>query len=190
MRVRRALRDVAVCGLDLSLRGAAIAVIPVGWDMKLSSVLTLRCGESLPRTATELDQVQRMWDVGRAISDFAWQHDAIRHSFVEAYAFSRRSDHAHRLAELGGITKLMWFTSLFSHGFEGRCVPTSIVASQARKTVLGKLPKKDVKDHVVARLREWGAPQGWTEDECDAFVIANEGRFRVGLAGLGVPAER
>lgn len=198
MRVRRAFSDFAVVGLDLSLRGAAAAVIPAGWDMKLTSVRTVRCGADLGKDATEVQQVSRMARIAAEVYMFAEENDAHLHPYVEAYAFAARSAHAHRLAELGGVVRFTWWDRTLIrhpkgdpvHVVSNAIVPQPIVAITARKTILGKVPRSDVKDHVMARLKEWGMPPKWSDDEADAFVIANEGRFRCGLTGLGVPAER
>ena len=86
------------------------------------------------------------------------------------------------------MVRYFWLWASLRLGGE-MAVPEPIPAASARKTIMGKLPRRDVKKAVMARLDEWKVPK-WTEDERDAFVIANEGRFRCGLVGLGVPARR
>jgi hypothetical protein len=49
----------------------------------------------------------------------------------------------------------------------------TVAANTARKLVLGKVPKKDVKAHVRETLLSMGMPRVWTDDEMDAFVAAN-----------------
>lgn len=191
MRVRRAFRDFTVLGLDLSLRGAGAAVIPKGWDFKFSSVKVMHTGGELTKAATEVQQVERMDRIAHELWMFAEENAAEQVVFFENYAYGAGNQSNHMLlAELVGTVRHKWLE--FTAHNPPRSVPKPIPQATARKTVLGKLPrgKGTIKPAVRARLLEWGMPDRWTDDEMDAFVVANEGRFRVGLTGLGVPAEK
>ncbi len=59
-------------------------------------------------------------------------------------------------------------------------------SASARKLLLGKLPRKDVKVFTQAKVYAMGAPMWWTGDMIDSFTIANYGRSQVGLPALSV----
>lgn len=99
------------------------------------------------------------------IVSFAEKHHATS-AVVEQYAFTSRHSHAHSLGELGGVVKVL---------LTARCgIPVEAVPpASARKLILGRLPRKDVKVATAAALTRMGMPGDWTADEADAFVCAN-----------------
>jgi len=162
----RKLRTEVVVGLDLSLRAAAVCAIPIGWGQDLTKVVTAVFGASLTQDATTRDRLERLIQIAHDIELFCIHHKAT-HVATEAYAFAARSSSAHALAELGGVVK----TRLLDHL---DIVTESIVASQARKTLLQKLPRKKVKEYTLRNVRRLGGvTKTWTDDEIDAMVIAN-----------------
>jgi hypothetical protein len=106
--------------------------------------------------------------------------------FVENYGFSQNSKAGSRIMESGGIVKFVFFKE---HGWPMR----PVAQNTARKLLLGKCPQKDVKVAVQnALFSQCKAPRTWTEDQGDAFVIANYGLSEVGgtCLTLATPAKR
>lgn len=178
MKVRRARRASTggVIGLDLSLTGSAACFIPWGWEGDTRQLQTGKWGYPLTKDATPEDHVDRMIHIAEEVVDWCLlrQHSLVA---VENYAFSQASTSATTLRELGGIVKREFRKRL------GR-VPSPVVASSARKTLLMKLPKANQKKFVEENVRRLkGEALYWTGDEVDAFVVCNHAMM---LAG-GVP---
>lgn len=162
-----------IIGLDLSLRGAAAAVLPLDWDRdhKLDSIRVMTTGYPLAKDASYEQRTKRIRDVARDVLDFCSLH--LRSSgaavFIEDFAFAQSGAHAREVAELTGVVK---WRLLAEHDV----VAIPVTASKARKVLLQKLPRKDVKRFVFANVRRLGdSVLTWTEDQVDAFVIANAG---------------
>lgn len=179
-----------VVGLDLSLRQAAAVVIPPDWDLEWHSLKTLVWGGGLPYTAPESDRLDRLHWMKQQVYGFCVDNNA-RHVFVEQYAFSQGQSQAHALGELGGVIKLTLHEHLRIWGIkpareiagEGVWTLQTVTASQARKFLLGKVPAKGAKDFTHVRLQAMGAPFK-TQDETDAFVVANWGQSELGRVAL------
>jgi hypothetical protein len=181
MRTRRPLPPFV--GLDLSLTAPAACCIPRGW----------RIGDwgALDVVAWEPPKVEDQGDQGALYARLTWIVDAVA-KFVsrstihevppvrpvvsaEQYAFSRSSSSVTKLAELGGAVRVdLW---------RRRIVVCPLVASSARKLLLGKLPKKGAKDATQFALWEAGAPKTWSGDILDSFAISN-----LALSDYGAPA--
>jgi hypothetical protein len=159
-------------GMDLSLTGAAAVVVPECWDVTLWGHLdSVVAGRPLPDDADPRDRVERVVHIAARMLAMARHHD-VKHVYVEDYAFGAVS-RAHAIGEGGGAVKAALYSSL-------GLVTIPVVGSRARKLMFGKLPREGVKGWVQARLGEAGAPPGWTEDEGDAFVVANYGLSELG----------
>lgn len=88
--------------------------------------------------------------------------------FVEEMAFGQAGAHAREVAELTGIVKLRVLEAWGVY-------PVPVVASRARKVLLQKLPRKDVKKFVLANVRRLPGADRWADAQADAFVVANMG---------------
>ena len=159
-----------VAGLDLSLTGAAACVIPSDWGQDFRAVTTMRVGHGLARDASDADQLGRLMRLRAEVVDFLTKQRAT-HVFVEQYAFGAKS-RAHALGELGGVVKV----ECLELGLPVR----SVSPSEARKFLLGSLPKADQKVKTQLAVYAAGAPKSWSGDEVDAFVVANWGLSEIG----------
>jgi Holliday junction resolvasome RuvABC endonuclease subunit len=156
-------------GLDLSTRAAAAVAVPTLWDGRWDRVRSLVAGEGLKRDASDLERARRTETIARRLVAFA-HANGVETAFIESYAFNQAKA-AHTLAELGGVVRL----ELVRAGIEIRTAPMST----ARKMLLGKLPRADVKAHVYATIRAAGG-MFETADEADAFCAVNWGLSEVG----------
>lgn len=174
------LRKQTVVGLDLSLTGSAAAAVPRIWSSQdLNAVKTLRVGYNLSNIEDEGERIDRIDFIAERIVEFCQEHHASVVG-VEDYAFSQGQSRAHALGELGGVVKLAVWKKL-------HLTPLPIVASTARKTLLQQLPnlrgkgKGYLKAWVAHNVRRLAGPTAnWSEDEIDAFVIANHRLMMVG----------
>lgn len=149
-------------GVDLSARAAAAVAVPADWDGQWSRVTSMVYGEQLPRNATDAERARRCETIATRIVTFARATGATS-AWIESYAFSTAHG-AHTLAEIGGVVRL----ELVRAGIEVRTAQQAT----ARKLLLGKVPRADVKVAVYTALRAAGA-RFETFDECDAFTCAN-----------------
>lgn len=156
-------------GLDLSATATAAVAVPLDWDGRWSSVRSLVVGVKLRRTATDAERARRTETIAARVVAFARMHGASV-AFIESYAFSQRTA-AHTLAEVGGVVRL----ELVRAGVEVRTAPIGT----ARKLLLGRVPRTDVKQSILQTLRSAGATFS-SFDEADAFVAANHGMFELG----------
>lgn len=174
---------VPVIGFDLSLSRPAACTIPAGWRLGDWGTLDYRSVEppGVGDAADLAGRYRRLSFVARWVIDLLWNEqqpwpDRIQHAFVEEYAFSARSSSVTKLAELGGVVRVA--------ALEGRhTLLRPVVASQARRLILGRLPAKHAKVAVQQALYRAGAPFA-NDDECDAFVVANFGLSELGLTAL------
>jgi len=156
-----------VLGLDLSLRGLGMCLVPLDWDGEWPRVITDRASKPLPANASAATQAERLRQLRQAVMMFTSRAQwpaVIRAVVIEEYSFSRGASRAHALGELGGIIKLAAYES-------GLTIET-VTANRAR-TLLGKQPQKDAKTWAHLRLYAAGAPRSWSADECDAFLCCN-----------------
>lgn len=150
-------------GLDLSLSAAGAVAIPFDWGGDFSRVARHHVGHSLPKTADETRRIGRLHQSSSEILSFAERHRCST-AIIEEYAFAARFSHAHALGELGGAVKLALLT-------RAGIIVETVHAAKARKLLLGKVPRSDVKSHVREKLIEFGMPRVWTDDEMDALVV-------------------
>jgi Holliday junction resolvasome RuvABC endonuclease subunit len=173
-------KSACVLGLDLSLRGSAAVVLPKGWNPAdpWKGIVFKRFGES-----GSLEGIKRT-DAVVADIDAIMSGHSVDRVYLEQYAFSFSANAITHIAELVGVIK--WY--VWQH-YLTEVVP--IVASSARKTFFGKLPRmerKVLKAFIGFELDKLGAPFA-NEDTRDAFCIANAGRFALGLPCLVSPQE-
>lgn len=172
------MREPAVLGVDLSLRGLGLFVCPLGWDMCWERCSAETLGVDLPKGATEQQRVMRLRDLMLDVRTFAVYH-AVRHVFVESYAYGMNTS-AHSLGELGGVVKLELLREL-----PGVTIATANQGA-ARKLVFGCAPPKGLTDKarkawVLEPLLLAGAKLR-DHDQGDALVACHWG-----LAQLGAP---
>lgn len=160
---------MTLLGIDVSATATAAVAVPLDWDGRWSRVDSIVVGEKLRRDATDTERARRCETIAARIVAFARAHGATQ-AWIESYAFSQRTA-AHTLAEVCGVVRL----ELVRAGVEIRTANQGA----ARKLLLGKVPRSDVKVAVYSALRAAGATFE-TLDECDAFVAANLGLAEAG----------
>lgn len=179
---RSTSKPSAVIGLDLSLRGSGVVVLPSEWDPKKPwhDLSFARLGEEgkkegFMRVSGIVGYVEQM--VEQCISVGARNRTKV---FVEEHAFSMGlQKYAYARAELVGAVKhALW------GGYGIETYP--VVASHARKLLFGKMPRmarKEWKKVIEVELGKMGAP--FEDEDCrDAFLIANAGREELRLPCL------
>lgn len=170
-----------VLGLDLSLKAPAACMVDAAWKPGDWS----KAHMTWSTRKTEHTGVERLIEIRAWLARFCSQGVNLHvptHCYVEQYAFGASG----RVAQLGegcGVVQAMLWEK-----FDVRC--EMVVASSARKTLLGTIHKADlggadVKDYVSAQVAKMGA-QFDTQDAIDAFVVANHGRMLLGLPHVGV----
>lgn len=177
MRHRLNVPKKVVMGLDLSLTGAAACIVRPEWKGDWSELLTRRVGYPLVKNPRPREIAQRLETIARELVDFAVLHD-VAHIYVEQYAYSMVESRAHALGEVGGAVKLETLRRIDN-------VLHPVAVNTARKLLCGKVPAKRTsgiapKQYVFRWLIDLGADFK-TDDESDAFVIANYGRKEEGL---------
>ena len=159
----------ALLGLDLSCTASAAVAVPLGWDGDWRRVATLLVGEKLHRDATDAARAMRTETIATRLVAFAVQYGASV-AYVESYGFSQHTA-AHTLGELGSVVRL----ALVRAGLDLQTANMGV----ARKLLLGKVPRPDVKVAVYSALRAAGAPFE-SLDVADAFVACNWGLAELG----------
>jgi len=159
------MEPAIIAALDLSLRGAGLVAMPLDWAGDWSRVAHATICHKLPREPREADRIGRLVRVSGDVVEFVERHQCTI-AAIEQYAFHALHSHAHSLGELGGVVKVLLTTRV------GITVEP-VQAASARKLILGKLPRSDVKIHTRIALSRMGMPKEWTDDEADAFVIGN-----------------
>jgi Holliday junction resolvasome RuvABC endonuclease subunit len=150
-------------------------MIPAGWELGHWPSLETLSFETWPGE-TEADKADRLLDISNRMLNFVLA-GSVKNVFVENYAFSRSSSSVTKLAELGGAIRVL---------FRMRdLVLRPVVASSARKLLLGKLPRKNAKVAVQQALYAHGA-LFHNDDECDAYVVANFGMSELGLTAMSL----
>ncbi len=160
-----------IIGIDLSLTGLGLCALPPDWDLVWSRIATERHGIPLRKDATAAERGARIRTLADAAHRFCDRHHATA-AYIEGYPVSGRVYGLPALCELGGVVR----ATLASSGLVAETAPLST----ARKLVLGKLPRRDVKHILHETIRSMGAPASWSGDELDAWVAANYGASEVG----------
>lgn len=177
------LTPVVVLALDLSLTAPGMVAVPLDWGGDWSRIQRATFTPKLPKEATEGERIERLRYISKNIVAFALMHCCTT-AIVEQYAMRPMSQmgHSFHLGELGGVVKLDLTRSVG--------IPIEVTSpARARKLILGKLPRKDVKLATRFALTSMGLPPAWTEDEADAFVLANWKLSELGGHALIVPQQ-
>jgi len=153
-----------VVGLDLSIRCTGMVALPSAFARTFEwSAVRHRIVESKAVPTGVRERTERLVTIAEEIAEWvsARSPDVIA---LEEQAFNQGFAHSREIGELTGIVKARLL---------GLGVPiVTVPATTARKTLLGKVPRKGSKDAVSSVLRRMGAP--WTgTDRSDAFAIAN-----------------
>lgn len=163
---------ITAAGVDLSLTGTGVVALKGDWDRDWRRVERASFGRSLPKSASIREITHRLRDVSRDVVRWI-VGQAATHVFVED-ALTHAAFNIVPLAELRGAFRVLL---LEQAGID----PVFVNQSSARKTLLGKLPSKDRKAHVIEALKAAGADFE-DGDQFDAFCAVN-GK----LEQLGVP---
>lgn len=169
-----------VLGADLSLRGAGLVAVPADWCGDWSKIARATVGHPLPKSASTADRIGRLVRLSAEVVTFGEQNGCTV-AILEEYAFTSMHSHAHALGELGGVVKVLLRE-------RSKLQVDVVPPASARKLIAGKLPRKDVKVHVRGVLTSMGMPTAWTDDEADAFVVANWAMSAIGGYALVTPA--
>lgn len=163
---------IKAAGIDLSLTGTGTVLVPGPWDLRWHAVERASFGRSLPKSASVREVTHRLRDVTRDVVRWLIRLGAT-HVFVED-ALTHAAFNIVPLAELRGHFRV---ELLEQAGLDA----VFVNQSSARKKLLGKLPPKDRKAHVIEALKAAGADFD-DGDQFDAFVAVN-----AGLEDLGIP---
>jgi Holliday junction resolvasome RuvABC endonuclease subunit len=155
---------VIVLGVDSSLTGCGLVAVPGSWDLDWRRVTFASLGRDLPRGATAADRLHRVADLANDVCKFARLTRAT-HVVLEGQVARGRAFNVPQLCELIGVIR---------HELLKQCGLVAPLAPQSsvRKLLLGWLPAKERKAHVVEALKAAGDPFAY-DDERDAFAVAN-----------------
>lgn len=172
----------AILGLDLSERCTGAVLLLDGWleDGAPQWERVRTWTGDVPDRSTDHARLRGHRSLARQLRALAedWQATVVG---VEAPAYAQRSTSAHWLAGLQCVVR--------EHLGRDRDSVPIVVASSARKTLLGRCPRSNVKDHVMALLGRLGCPFASHPDLADAFAVANHLSSLEGLPFITIPAE-
>ncbi len=155
----------AIMGIDASLDGTGIAVIPD--DPRKQLILN-------QRIESKKSGVSRLLEIEKEIEDI---FDTIKPKIVclEGYAFAKGYQ-AHQMGELGGVLRRMLY-------LKGARV-IEVGPSQVKKFATGKGNTK--KEMIILNVYKRWSQEFATNDEADAFVLAKIGQVIIAAeAGSG-----
>lgn len=170
---------VVAGGIDLSQTGLGLVAVPGDWDLNWDRIVRRTVGRKLEKGAPPWEAAERLeYLVSEAVAFF--RGAGVTHAFVESYPKAGRVYNLDMECELGGAIKLAMRRDL-------RITVHTSQLSTARKLVMGKLPRADVKKIVHATVRSLGPGKAWTGDEIDAWVAVNLGMSFLGLCTVAAP---
>jgi hypothetical protein len=180
-----------VWGLDLSIRRSAAVMLPFDFVAGDGSLLwgavhfgTSR-GEQLSREAPERDRIARNIETAGYVETMIGNMAAFANTrvYVEDYAYGAAYESA-RIGEVTGLVK----AGLWKLAPELAPVPANMAS--ARKLFLGKLSRGvKPKEAVERACKLIGVPFD-TQDEMDAFVVANYGLSEQGFKAVMLTPEQ
>jgi hypothetical protein len=175
------MTELCIIGLDLSLTSAGVACIPSTWDGRLERVAVATVPHRhAPHDDTE--RAERLATVARQCLSAARELAAGRG--IACWGIESLPTHqAHALvplAELAGVVRYL----LHQDGARVLTVPQA----SARKLLLGKLPRRDVKEVVRQTVRSMAGAGCFGPDEVDGFVVVNWLAAELGWQCLCAPA--
>lgn len=152
-----------VAGIDGSLTGLGMVAVPSDWDLDWRRVKRISLGVSLPHDATTRQVTGRLRDLARDVRTWL-----IRVGASHVVAEDVPSHAAFSIVQLSELRGVLRLELLDQAGLDLQFVNQST----ARKLLLGKLPAKERKQHVVEALRAAGADFD-DADQADAFCTVN-----------------
>jgi hypothetical protein len=176
------MRGNVVLGLDLSLTGLGMCAVPLDWDLDWTRVRTKVRGTKREKHESAAAHWSRLEQLA-----------------IDVRVFAVLVGATHVWAE-GGITKIGTGASLVALGelrsavcleLKRECglIVETAHQSTIRSFFLGKLPPRDRKEVTCATLRSIAADV-WankSNDECDAFVVANWGLSELAAPCIAAP---
>jgi hypothetical protein len=169
------MSGIRVMGIDLSQSATAAVCVPADWGLDWSRVERATHVEAGPKNATAALRISALARISNAVAYWAetWKPT---HVWIEGYPAGGRIFGLDKLAEVGGVVRLLVR--------KGGIVAETAPLSTARKLLLGKLPRRDVKAVVHAAVRSLPGCNLSTGDELDAFVAANYGLSELGHVAI------
>lgn len=179
-------------GFDLSLRAPAAVALPLDWkpgDWKRAKAWTAKPPEPKAKDDYAGQMARYAFIAEWACKCVGGLGNAEVHGAVEAYGFSMNNSMSSVIMGSGEIVKLaLW----------ERCdLPLrAYTASACRKLSLGYNPRRspgDPRDHVKLVIQRacfdvFKVPKHFTEDECDALLVAQHLLSDLGGRILSIPA--
>lgn len=179
-----------VIGLDLSLTAPAGVALPLNWHPGAWRVVKWWLDHpQAPKSDDRRGQLERYRLISDGVRRFIEYVTGVRGApraslagcYIEQYAFSKNNAQASKLMGLGEIVRLDLFERM-------GVVAETVNTGQARKLLLGKVPRSDPKIAVQLCLFKFGAPKSWEENLCDAACVVNYGLYELGGTALATPA--
>jgi len=158
---------------------------PIGLDLSLTSTGIAVGDITLTIEPKALKGVERLIYIRNRVTNEV-QSQAEREKLtplvlVEGYSFASRNSRSHSLGELGGVVRV----DLWEAGFPFVEIPPTVRAKFA--TGRGNAGKSEVVSAISARTGiTWEGPG--SEDRCDAWILQEIGRTRLGRARYDWPA--
>lgn len=148
----------------------------------MKHALVMHAGAELSKDSTVEERLERMMKIADDIVGFCHRVGA-RRVFIEDHAFGLASTaNANQTIEMTGIVKAAVKLSI-------GCAPIPIHSAKARSILLQKLPRKGAKDFAQRNVKRLKGVTTWTEDEIDAFVVANAGIMLSGGVAMSFPGK-
>jgi Holliday junction resolvasome RuvABC endonuclease subunit len=143
----------------------------VGLDLSLTST-GYSCGDDVMTVATKAKGPQRLYEISQELASLLIELDDPI-VMIEGYSFASRNSQAHAIGELGGVVRL----TLWNLRIPYVEIPPTCRAKFA--TGRGNASKNEVVSAISARTGiTWSGPGA--DDMCDAFVLEEMGRVRLG----------
>lgn len=169
-----------VAGLDLSLTGAGVCVIPTDWGGDFSRVTCAEFGYGSAKTAWEkevvAEQGQELWEFERlmeVVGGIAYHVPSYATVYAESVFLSRNPKVTMQLSKLrGAVESRLWkLCGSMTHDVAPSKHHRALTGrGSAGRKVHG--PRLCVKNQRRQVLLKMGAPYYWTENHMDACSVA------------------
>lgn len=158
-----------VVGLDLSADSTGVALAD-------GSTYVIKAPKAAGKKRTLADDLRRLDKIAASIGP-ALRHDPPPLAVIEDYAPGIRSAAAHRLAEIGGVVRLVCFRA---------DAPIALVNPMHLKIYATGSSRADKRDMALAAYKRVGREFA-TDDECDAFWLRAMGLDHLGHPLVAMP---
>jgi Holliday junction resolvasome RuvABC endonuclease subunit len=155
-------------------------ITAVGLDLSLTST-GISCGDLIEVIAPKVKGVERLLYIRDAVMEFVLSDYENPLVIVEGYSFGSKNSQAHSIGELGGVVRV----ALHLERIPFVVVPPTVRAKFA--TGKGNASKAEVLSSVSARTGIAWSGSG-ADDMCDAFILEECGRVRLGNPRYEWPA--